>query len=66
MEYSNKYSKTSQILWQYYRDEPALTDGGAPEYFPGDTASFTYQQKWQVKQEIMAEKLLKYWFHWNI
>ena len=41
MEYSNKFSKTSQILWQYYRHEPALTDGGAPEYFPGNTASFT-------------------------
>ena len=25
IEYSNSYSKTSGSLWQYYRDEPALT-----------------------------------------
>ena len=24
IEYSNAYSKTSDILWQYYRDEPVL------------------------------------------
>ena len=29
IEYSDTYSKTSGSLWQYYRDEPALTDGGA-------------------------------------
>ena len=29
IEYSDNYSKTSGSLWQYYRDEPALTDGGA-------------------------------------
>ena len=26
IEYSNNYSKTSEILWQYYRDEPILAD----------------------------------------
>ena len=26
MENSDSYSKTSEILWQFYRDEPALTD----------------------------------------
>ena len=26
MEHSDSYSKTSEILWQFYRDEPALTD----------------------------------------
>ena len=29
IEYSHNYSKTSRSLWQYYRDEPALTDAGA-------------------------------------
>ena len=28
IEYSDNYSKTSESLWQYYRDEPALTDAG--------------------------------------
>ena len=26
IEYSNNYSKTSEILWQHYRDEPILAD----------------------------------------
>ena len=26
IEYSNNYSKTSEILWQYYRDEQILAD----------------------------------------
>ena len=29
IRYSNNYSETSGSLWQYYRDEPALTDAGA-------------------------------------
>ena len=29
IEYSDNYSKTSGSLWQYYRDEPALTNAGA-------------------------------------
>ena len=29
IEYSDTYSKTSGSLWKYYRNEPALTDGGA-------------------------------------
>ena len=31
IEYSDNCSKTSGSLWQYYRDEPALTDAGAPD-----------------------------------
>ena len=26
IEYSNAYSKTSESLWQYYRDEPSIDD----------------------------------------
>ena len=28
IEFSDNYSKTSGILWQYCRDEPALHDDG--------------------------------------
>ena len=28
IEYSDNYSKTSGILWQYCRDEPAVNDDG--------------------------------------
>ena len=33
IEYSNNYSKTSGSLWQYYRDEPDLTDADAIAVF---------------------------------
>ena len=45
IEYNDNYSKTSGSLWQYYRDEPALTNAGAPDNFPDNNASFKYKQK---------------------
>ena len=45
IEYSNKYSKTSGSLWQYYRDEPAVTNSSALDNFPGNSASFIFKQK---------------------
>ena len=35
IEYSNNHSKTSGKIWQYYREEPALVQGGV-----ADTKSF--------------------------
>ena len=32
-------------LWQYYRDEPALTNGDALDNFPGKSALFEFKQK---------------------
>ena len=40
MEYSNNYQRTSGSLWQYYRDEPVLTEAGAFDNFPGNSGSF--------------------------
>ena len=45
IENSNDYSKTSGTLWQYYREEPALTGAGAVDNFPGNSASFKFKQK---------------------
>ena len=45
IEYSDNHSKMSRSLWQYYRDEPALTYASALANFPGDSASFKYKQK---------------------
>ena len=45
IEYSNNYSKTSRSLWQYYRDEPTLTDVGSLDNFPGNSALFKYKQE---------------------
>ena len=47
IEYSNDYSRTSGSLWQYYRDEPALTDSYAIKNFPvrdNDSALFQFKQ----------------------
>ena len=47
IQYSDNYSKTSGSLWQYYRDEPALTDSGAIANFHAsdNSALFKYKRK---------------------
>ena len=45
IEYSNNCSKTSEGLWQLYRDKPASTDAGVLDNFPGNNASFKFKQK---------------------
>ena len=47
IEYSDNYSKTSGCLWQYYRDEPALTNTGViANFHPADNSdSFKFKQK---------------------
>ena len=41
----HNYSKTSESLWQYYRDEQALNDAGAVNNFPGNDASLNLIKK---------------------
>ena len=38
-EYSNNFSKKLGILWQYYTDEPALTNAGAIDNFPANSVN---------------------------
>ena len=45
IEYSDNYSKTSEGLWQYYREEPALNDARALDNSSGNRASFNCKQK---------------------
>ena len=45
IEYSNKNSTTPGSLWQFYRDESDLTDGGALDNFPANSALFKFKQK---------------------
>ena len=40
-----EYSDKTESLWQYYRDEPDLNNAGTIDNFPGNTASFKFQQK---------------------
>ena len=65
IEYSDNYSKTSGILWQYCRDEPAVDDNGAIADFTEANAitdSFKIKEKrtskWHKKVETMVP--LKY------
>ena len=39
IEYSDDYLKTSGCLWQYYREEPALTNDGAIKIFMLDVVA---------------------------
>ena len=32
IEYSDNYSKTSETLWHYYRNEPFLTNGAIADF----------------------------------
>ena len=56
--YSDNYSKTSGSLWQYYRDETALTDAGAVYNFPVNSASFKFKQR-KGKTENNGTKAIK-------
>ena len=54
IEYSDPYSKKSAILWQYYRDEPALDNNNNIIEFPADnnsSTSFKFKQQIALQQE---------------
>ena len=64
IEYSDTYSKPSERLWQYYKDEPDLNNNNNVIDFPADnnnnnSISFKLNTKKQGKQETMAQKMLK-------
>ena len=59
IEYSDNYSKTSGILWQYCRDEPALaTNGDITDFntFNADTKTFKIKEKITVQTGINGTK----------
>ena len=60
IEYSDNL-KTSGSLWQYYWDEPALSDaGGIPNFHaPGNSALFKFKQKLTIKIAVVVLKMLK-------
>ena len=47
IEYSYEYSKTSGSLWEYYREEPDLTNAGTFANFHAadNSASFKFDKK---------------------
>ena len=73
IKYSKNYSKTSKILWQYCRDEPALTNAGtiANFYVANNSALFKFKQKTtrktancgikNVTTMVPLKYLIKYW-----
>ena len=58
IEYSNNYSKTSENLWQYYKDELALNDAGATADFCASDNSvlFKFKQKITGKTAVNGRK----------
>ena len=71
---NDNYLKTSEILWQFYRDKPALNNNAVITDFPADnnnSISFKFKQKitgetgdnWRKDVEIMIplKYLSKFW-----
>ena len=56
IEYSDNYWKTSGSLWQYYRDEPPLTNAGVIDNFLGNSALLKFKQKITGKTEHNVTK----------
>ena len=59
IEYSKNYSKTSESLWKYYRDEPNSGVGGANNnvnYSIKDSKSFEYKTSIAEKLEGINTK----------
>ena len=48
IEYSDNYWKTSRILWQYFRDKPALANNGDISDFNEDNATSSFDLKEKV------------------
>ena len=62
IEYNNNHSKSSERLWQYYKDKPALTDAGGVAISSdanNNSASFKFKQKITGKQLLVVQKMLK-------
>ena len=63
IEYSDNYTKTSGILWQYCGDEPALNDENKITDFKEANAITdlfkSKKKKNQVHQTAMEQKILK-------
>ena len=65
IEYSNNYSKIWGSLWQYFRDELALSDTSAiVNFHVANKISLSKfkqknKQKKQIKQMMVVQKMLK-------
>ena len=55
IEYSDNYSKTCGSLWQYYGDEPPLTNAGIVD-FPDNSVSFKLKQKLTSQTRVNDRK----------
>ena len=54
IEYSDIYSKSSESLWQYYRDEPTLNNAGDIVGFPANDNNISLYYDGTKNVEIMV------------
>lgn len=52
IEYSINHSKTSRLLWQYYRDEPSLN---SDDDIVGFTGTNHNSNSFKIKQQITGQ-----------
>ena len=55
IEYSDNYSKTSGILWQYYKDIPAVNNDGNIVDFNGANATDSFNFKTKITGQTNDE-----------
>ena len=65
IEYNDNYRKTSGSLWQYYRDEPALTAAGAFDNFRVNSIMFKFK-KINRSNRCWWYKRCCHWNNWVI
>ena len=57
IEYSDNYLKIFGILWQYYRDEPAINDGNG--IFVDFTPANATIDSFKIKEKITGQNKQK-------
>ena len=55
LEYSKTYSKTSESLFQYYRDEPGLNDNGVVFDFAYNSNDNNITEFFKFKENITGQ-----------
>ena len=64
LKYSDYYSKTSESLFQYSKDEPILNDDGDVVDFAANNTSYCFKFKIKkVRHLKIVQKMLKQQYH---
>ena len=60
IEYSNNYSKTSESLWQYWKEIPAINNEGAIINFDGANATDSFNFKTKITGQTKNDEIINF------